>query len=166
MEFHDAHALYRGRLERVVDQGLSPSMSHPRTDPDVRSAMLRNPRGHELRWLRCLLDNGVEVHGRSSSARCERRGRVARDLAGVLDRFSELVTSPSCARREPLFQGPFMRPHAPRGDRDYRDRAGVAERFVRASGVGRLGFGRVLPARRRAATCAGDYEGSRNTRTV
>ena len=36
----------------------------PRYEPEVRSGMLRNPRGAtSLRWLRALLANGVEVHG-------------------------------------------------------------------------------------------------------
>ena len=52
-------------LERVVDQHLSPLyVSIHATDPDVRSRMLRNRRGAiSLRWLRALLDHGIEVHG-------------------------------------------------------------------------------------------------------
>ncbi|HET9059672.1 MAG TPA: PDZ domain-containing protein, partial [Acidimicrobiales bacterium] len=49
-------------LERVVTEGLSPLfVSVHATDPDVRSRMLRNPRGAmSLRWLRALLDEGIE----------------------------------------------------------------------------------------------------------
>ena len=52
-------------LERVVTEGLSPLyVSIHATDPEVRAGMLRNRRGAtSLRWLRALLDHGVEVHG-------------------------------------------------------------------------------------------------------
>ncbi|MGD0439169.1 MAG: DUF512 domain-containing protein [Acidimicrobiales bacterium] len=82
-------------LERVVDQRLSPLyVSIHATDPDVRSAMLRNPRGAvSLRWLRCLLDNGIEVHGQVVVCPGVNDAAVLHGtLAGVLDRFPELVT--------------------------------------------------------------------------
>ena len=52
-------------LARVVDENLGPLyVSIHATDPAVRSSMLRNIRGAtSLRWLRALLDHGVEVHG-------------------------------------------------------------------------------------------------------
>src|SRR5687768_1977801 len=52
-------------LERVVDEGLGPLyVSIHATDPDLRTRLLRNRRGAtSLRWLRALLDHGVEVHG-------------------------------------------------------------------------------------------------------
>jgi putative radical SAM enzyme (TIGR03279 family) len=52
-------------LARVVEERLGPLyVSIHATDPQVRSDMLRNPRGAtSLRWLRALLDNDVEVHG-------------------------------------------------------------------------------------------------------
>ena len=52
-------------LERVVTEGLSPlHVSIHSTDPALRSQMLRNPRGAtSLRWLRALLDHGIEVRG-------------------------------------------------------------------------------------------------------
>ena len=52
-------------LERVVTERLSPlNVSIHATDPEIRSRMLRNPRGGmSLRWLRALLDNGIEVRG-------------------------------------------------------------------------------------------------------
>ncbi len=52
-------------LARVVDERLGPLyVSIHATDPEVRSRMLRNPRGAtSLRWLRALLDRDVEVHG-------------------------------------------------------------------------------------------------------
>src|ERR1035441_3029256 len=77
-------------LERVVDQRLSPLyVSIHATDPDVRSAMLRNRRGAiSLRWLRCLLDNGIEVHGQVVVCPGVNDAAVLHGtLAGVLDRF-------------------------------------------------------------------------------
>ena len=52
-------------LERVVTERLSPlNVSIHATDPELRSQMLRNPRGAtSLRWLRALLDHGIEVRG-------------------------------------------------------------------------------------------------------
>jgi len=52
-------------LSRVVEERLGPLyVSIHATDPEVRARMLRNPRGGtSLRWLRELLDRGVEVHG-------------------------------------------------------------------------------------------------------
>ncbi len=82
-------------LERVVDQKLSPLyVSIHATDPDVRSAMLRNRRGAiSLRWLRCLLDHGIEVHGQVVVCPGVNDAAVLHGtLAGVLDRFPELET--------------------------------------------------------------------------
>ena len=102
-------------LERVVDQGLSPLyVSIHATDPDVRSAMLRNPRGAmSLRWLRCLLDNGVEVHGQVVVCPGVNDAAVLHGtLAGVLDRFSELVTVAVVPLGVSRYsKGPFMRAH-------------------------------------------------------
>src|ERR1700724_1643033 len=52
-------------LERVVTEHLSPlHVSIHATDPQIRSRMLKNRRGAmSLRWLRSLLDQGIEVHG-------------------------------------------------------------------------------------------------------
>ena len=52
-------------LERVVTERLSPlNVSIHTTDPLLRAEMLRTPRGGmSLRWLRMLLDRGIEVHG-------------------------------------------------------------------------------------------------------
>jgi putative radical SAM enzyme (TIGR03279 family) len=82
-------------LERVVTEGLSPlNVSIHATDPDVRAAMLRNRRGAtSLRWLRALLDHGVEVHGQVVVCPGRNDGAVLDDtLAGVLDRFPELAS--------------------------------------------------------------------------
>ena len=82
-------------LERVIDERLSPLyVSIHATDPDVRSAMLGNRRGAiSLRWLRCLLDNAIEVHGQIVVCPGVNDAAVLHGtLAGVLDRFPELAT--------------------------------------------------------------------------
>src|SRR5512139_1888676 len=80
-------------LERVVTERLSPlHVSIHATDPDVRSRMLRNPRGGmSLRWLRALLDHGIEVRGQIVVCPGVNDGAVLDDtMAGILDRFPEL----------------------------------------------------------------------------
>ncbi len=83
-------------LERVVTEGLSPlNVSIHATDPDVRAEMLRNRRGgSSLRWLRALLDHGIEVHGQVVVCPGVNDGAVLEDtLAGILDRYPELRTA-------------------------------------------------------------------------
>src|ERR1700716_3674994 len=80
-------------LERVVRERLSPSnVSIHATDPDVRARMLRNRRGAtSLRWLRALLDHGIEIHGQVVVCPGINDGAVLEDtLAGVLDLYPEL----------------------------------------------------------------------------
>ena len=80
-------------LERVVTERLSPlNVSIHATDPEVRSAMLRNPRGGmSLRWLRALLDHGIEVRGQIVLCPGVNDGDVfERTMAGVLDEYPEL----------------------------------------------------------------------------
>ena len=82
-------------LERVITERLSPlNVSIHATDPDLRSEMLRNRRGAtSLRWLRALLDNGIEVHGQVVVCPGINDGRVLDDtLAGVLDEYPELAS--------------------------------------------------------------------------
>jgi NifB/MoaA-like Fe-S oxidoreductase len=82
-------------LERVVTEGLSPlNVSIHATDPEVRSRMLRNRRGAtSLRWLRALLDHGIEVHGQVVVCPGVNDGAVLDDtLAGVLDAYPELAS--------------------------------------------------------------------------
>ncbi|MFP5328320.1 MAG: DUF512 domain-containing protein, partial [Acidimicrobiia bacterium] len=82
-------------LERVVTENLSPLfVSIHAVDPEVRSAMLRNRRGAtSLRWLRALLDHGIEVHGQVVVCPGVNDGDVFEDtLAGVLDEYPELAT--------------------------------------------------------------------------
>ena len=80
-------------LERVVTERLSPlHVSIHATDPDVRSAMLKNPRGGmSLRWLRALLDHDIVVKGQIVVCPGVNDGAILDDtLAGVLDQFPEL----------------------------------------------------------------------------
>jgi putative radical SAM enzyme (TIGR03279 family) len=82
-------------FERVVTEGLSPlHVSIHATDPDVRTRMLRNRRGAtSLRWLRALLDAGIEVHGQIVVCPGINDGEVLADsLAGVLDQYSALAS--------------------------------------------------------------------------
>src|SRR3954449_9864330 len=82
-------------LERVVTEGLGPlNVSIHATDPGVRAEMLRNRRGAtSLRWLRALLDHGIEVHGQVVCCPGRNDGAVLDDtLAGVLDGYPELAS--------------------------------------------------------------------------
>jgi putative radical SAM enzyme (TIGR03279 family) len=82
-------------LERVLDEGLGPLyVSIHATDPELRSRLLRNRRGAtSLRWLRLLLDHGVEVHGQVVVCPGVNDGDALDDtLLGVLDRYPELAS--------------------------------------------------------------------------
>ncbi len=82
-------------LERVVTEGLSPlHVSIHSTDPALRARMLRNPRGAtSLRWLRALLDHGIEVRGQLVVCPGVNDGAALDDtLAGILDEYPELAT--------------------------------------------------------------------------
>ena len=80
-------------LERVITERLSPlHVSIHATDPEVRSRMLKNPRGGmSLRWLRALLDHGIDVRGQVVLCPGVNDGVVfERTMAGVLDEYPEL----------------------------------------------------------------------------
>src|SRR5829696_6017442 len=82
-------------LERVITERLSPlHVSIHATDHDTRNRMLKNQRGGmSLRWLRALLDHGIEVRGQIVVCPGINDGDVLDDtLAGVLDRFPELLS--------------------------------------------------------------------------
>ena len=102
-------------LERVVTEGLSPLwVSIHATDPDVRAQMLRNRRGAtSLRWLRALLDHGIEVHGQVVVCPGVNDGAVlAGTLTGVLDRFPELASAACVPLGVSRFNTePALRPH-------------------------------------------------------
>ncbi|HZD64648.1 MAG TPA: DUF512 domain-containing protein [Acidimicrobiales bacterium] len=83
-------------LERVVNEGLSPLfVSIHATDPEVRARLLRNRRGAtSLRWLRALLDAGIEVHGQVVVCPGINDGPVLEEtLVGILDEYPELATA-------------------------------------------------------------------------
>jgi putative radical SAM enzyme (TIGR03279 family) len=102
-------------LERVLTERLSPLfVSIHSTDPELRSKMLRNPRGAtSLRWLRALLDGGIEVHGQVVVCPGVNDGAALETtLAGLVDEYCELTTV-ACV---PLGVSdyttePSMRPH-------------------------------------------------------
>ena len=80
-------------LARVVEERLGPLyVSIHATDPEVRSRMLRNPRGGtSLRWLRALLDRGVTVHGQVVLCPGINNGAVfERTAAEILARYPKL----------------------------------------------------------------------------
>ncbi|MHB8439063.1 MAG: DUF512 domain-containing protein [Acidimicrobiales bacterium] len=82
-------------LERIVDERLSPLfVSIHSTDPELRAHMLRNPRGAvSLRWLRALLDAGMEVHGQVVVCPGVNDGEaLERTLTDVLDEYHDLAT--------------------------------------------------------------------------
>jgi NifB/MoaA-like Fe-S oxidoreductase len=81
--------------ERVLTERLSPLfVSIHATDPEVRAGMLRNPKGAiSLRWLRVLLDGGIEVHGQIVVCPGINDAAVLEDtLTGVLDEYPDLAT--------------------------------------------------------------------------
>jgi len=104
-------------LERVITERLSPlNVSIHATDPGVRSELLRNRRGAtSLRWLRALLDHGIEVHGQVVVCPGVNDGGVLEDtLTGVLDQYPELASVcvvPLGVSRHS--NEPGMRPHTP-----------------------------------------------------
>ncbi len=82
-------------LERVLSERLSPLfVSIHATDPELRARMLRNPRGAvSLRWLRALLDGGIEVHGQVVVCPGVNDGAALEaTLAGITDQYPELAT--------------------------------------------------------------------------
>ena len=82
-------------LERVITEKLSPlNVSIHATNPKVRAAMLRNPRGaSSLRWLRALLDHGIEVHGQVVVCPDVNDKDVLEDtLAGITDEYPEIAS--------------------------------------------------------------------------
>src|SRR3984957_9370312 len=101
--------------ERILTERLGPLfVSIHTTDPELRSHMLRNPKGAtSLRWLEVLLDGGIEVHGQIVVCPGVNDGAALEDtLAGIMDRYSGL----SSVGAVPLglsrySKEPEMRPH-------------------------------------------------------
>jgi len=82
-------------LERVITEQLSPLyVSIHATDPQVRSDILRNRRGAtSLRWLRLLLEHGIEVHGQIVVCPGINDADVLETtLCGVLDEYPALAS--------------------------------------------------------------------------
>ena len=127
-------------LERVLTEGLSPlfvSIHSHRPRAAGPDAPKRAGGDVSLRWLRALLDGGIEVHGQVVVCPGVNDGdALETTLAGVLDEYPELATV-ACV---PLgvsdyTKEPAMRTHTPgRGQR--RDRDG---RAVAGVGLGALG---------------------------
>jgi putative radical SAM enzyme (TIGR03279 family) len=102
--------------ERILTERLGPLfVSIHATDPDVRSSMLRNPKGAtSLRWLSVLLDGGIEVHGQVVVCPGVNDGAVLEDtLLGVLDRYPGLASVGAVPLGVSRFSHePSMRPHS------------------------------------------------------
>src|SRR5271166_688851 len=82
-------------LERVLEERLGPLfVSIHATDPELRARLLRNPKGAtSLRWLRVLLEGGIEVHGQVVVCPGVNDGAVLEDtMAGILDDYPQLAT--------------------------------------------------------------------------
>ncbi len=82
-------------LERVITEGLSPLyVSIHSTDGELRSELLRNRRGAtSLRWLKALLDHGVDVHGQIVVCPGVNDGTaLERTLLDVLDDYDSLAS--------------------------------------------------------------------------
>jgi putative radical SAM enzyme (TIGR03279 family) len=82
-------------LERVVEQKLSPLyVSIHATDPHVRSQMLRNQRGGmSLRWIRQLLNHGIDVRAQIVLCPSVNDDDVLEDtLATLLEEMPEITS--------------------------------------------------------------------------
>jgi len=82
-------------LERVIEERLSPLyVSIHSTDPDLRARLVRNRRGAtSLRWLRALLDAGIEVHGQVVVCPGINDGDALEEtMVGIADQYPELAT--------------------------------------------------------------------------
>ncbi|HEY3942245.1 MAG TPA: DUF512 domain-containing protein [Acidimicrobiales bacterium] len=101
--------------ERVLEERLGPLfVSIHATDPAVRAAMLRNPKGAtSLRWLRVLLEGGIEVHGQVVVCPGVNDGPVLDDtLLGILDQYPALASVGVVPLGLSRFSAePDMRPH-------------------------------------------------------
>ncbi len=151
--------------ERVVDERLGPLfVSIHATDPDVRSQMLRNPKGAtSLRWLRFLLDVGIEVHGQVVVCPGVNDGPVLTDtFTGILDEYAGLASVGVVPLGLSRYSSePTMRPHTVDEAAAVCDEVGrwqaiyesvLGRRLVYASDEYYLLAGRPLPP-------AGDYDG-------
>jgi putative radical SAM enzyme (TIGR03279 family) len=102
-------------LERVIDERLSPLyVSIHSTDPVLRAHLVRNRRGAAaLRWMRALLDAGIEVHGQVVVCPGVNDGGALEDtMAGIAEQYPELSTVACVPVGLSRYSGsPEMRPH-------------------------------------------------------
>jgi putative radical SAM enzyme (TIGR03279 family) len=151
--------------ERILTERLGPLfVSIHTTDPELRSAMLRNPKGAtSLRWLRVLLDGGIEVHGQIVVCPGINDGPALEDtLAGILDRYPELASVGAVPLGLSRFSHePGLRPHTAAQAARVLDTLTEWQRVYRRTLGRRMAFaadeyylmaGRALPPER-------DYEG-------
>jgi putative radical SAM enzyme (TIGR03279 family) len=101
--------------ERILTERLGPLfVSIHSTDPDLRAEMLRNPKGAtSLRWLRVLLDGGIEVHGQIVVCPGVNDGHALEDtLTTILDLYPALASVGAVPLGLSRFsREPEMRPH-------------------------------------------------------
>ena len=129
-------------LERVVTERLSPLyVSIHTTDPVLRARMLNNRRGAtSLRWLRALLDAGIEVHGQLVICPGINDGPALEDtLCGLLDRYPDLSSVAAVPLGVSRFStAPSLRPHT------REDAAAVVDAIEEWQGVFLSALGRRL----------------------
>ncbi len=80
-------------LERVIDERLSPLyVSVHASSPHSRAEMLRNNRGgFSLRWMKLLLENGIDIRAQIVLCPGVNDGEVLEDtLAGLLEGYPQL----------------------------------------------------------------------------
>ena len=101
--------------ERILTERLGPLfVSIHTTNPELRAHMLRNPKGAtSLRWLRVLLDGGIEVHGQIVVCPGVNDGPALEDtLAGILDLYPALASVGAVPLGVSRYSNePEMRPH-------------------------------------------------------
>jgi putative radical SAM enzyme (TIGR03279 family) len=128
--------------ERVLEERLGPLfVSIHATDPAVRAEMLRNPKGAtSLRWLKILLEGGIEIHGQVVVCPGVNDGAVLDDtFAGILDEYPQLASVGVVPLGLSDYSNePDMRPHTP------AEAAAVCDTVDRWQAVYRSVLGRRL----------------------
>src|SRR5208283_6226734 len=101
--------------ERILTERLGPLfVSIHTTDPELRAQLLRNPKGAtSLRWLKVLLEGGIEVHGQVVVCPGLNDGPALEDtLAGILDVYPALASVGAVPLGLSRYSNePEMRPH-------------------------------------------------------
>src|ERR1700722_15830275 len=128
--------------ERILTERLGPLfVSIHTTDPDLRAHMLRNPKGAtSLRWLKVLLDGGIEVHGQVWVCPGVNDGDALEDtLAGILDRYPTLASVGAVPLGLSRYSNePTMREHT------YEEAVRVVETIEEWQGIYKKVLGRRL----------------------